>query len=90
MCPPGRLPFPGEHGLILDTVPIVRKNDEKAHRECRTKRVILEIYAEMAQAMRTGQAYVTRLDPPPADPRAAHPDEPERQAKWGATMEAAT
>lgn len=59
---------------ILDTFPIVRKNDEKAHGEYRTKRVILEVYDAMAVAMRTGQPYQTRLDPPPADPRVAHPD----------------
>jgi hypothetical protein len=58
---------------ILDTFPIVRKNDEKAHGEYRTKRVILEIYDGMAEAIRTGKAYQTRLDPPPADPRVAHP-----------------
>jgi hypothetical protein len=27
----------------------------------------------MAEAIRTGQPYRTRLDPPPADPRVAHP-----------------
>ncbi len=58
---------------ILDTFPIVRKNDEKAHGEYRTKRVILEIYDAMAEATRTGVPYTTRLDPPPADPRVAHP-----------------
>jgi hypothetical protein len=59
---------------VMDTFPIVRKNDEKVCGEYRTKRVILEIYDAMAEAARTGQAYQTRLDPPPADPRAAHPD----------------
>jgi len=58
---------------VMDTFPIVRKNDEKAHGEYRTKRVILEIYDELAIAIRTGRAYLTRLDPPPADPRVAHP-----------------
>jgi hypothetical protein len=38
----------------------------------RTKRVIFEIYDEMAEAMRTGKPYQTRLDPP-ADPRCCHP-----------------
>lgn len=38
-----------------------------------TKRVILEIYDEMAEAIRTGKPYQTRLDPPPADPRCCHP-----------------
>lgn len=60
-------------GYILDTFPIVRKNDEKAYGEYRTQRVILEIYDAMAEASRTGQPYATRLDPPPADPRVAHP-----------------
>jgi hypothetical protein len=58
---------------VMDTFPIVRRNDEKKHGEYRTKRIILEIYDEMAEAARTGQAYVTRLDPPPADSRVAHP-----------------
>ncbi|HEX8393641.1 MAG TPA: N-6 DNA methylase [Longimicrobium sp.] len=57
---------------IMDTFPIVRRKDEAAHGEYRTKRVILEIYDEMAQAARTGTPYATRLDPPPADPRVAH------------------
>jgi hypothetical protein len=59
---------------VMDTFPIVRKNDEKAHGEYRTKRVILEIYNAMAEAARTGTPYQTRLDPSPADPRVAHPD----------------
>jgi hypothetical protein len=59
---------------VLDTFPIVRKHDEKAYGEYRTKRLILEIYDEMAQAARTGRSYQTRLDPPPADPGVAHPD----------------
>jgi superfamily I DNA/RNA helicase len=62
------------HGDILDTFPIVRKNDEKAHGEYRTKRLILEVYDALAEATRTGRPYATRLDPPPADPRVAHPD----------------
>ncbi len=64
---------------VMDTFPIVRKNDEKAHGEYRTKRVILEIYDAMAEAARTGQPYVTRLDPPPADPRVAHPPKTRRE-----------
>lgn len=58
---------------VMDTFPIVRKNDEKAHGEYRTKRVILEVYDAMAEAERSGKSYETRLDPPPADPRVAHP-----------------
>lgn len=59
---------------VMETFPIVRKNDEKAHGEYRTKRLILEVYDAMAEAARTGKPYETRLDPPPADPRVAHPD----------------
>jgi hypothetical protein len=62
-----------DSAYILDTFPIVRKNDEKAHGEFRTKRVILQIYGEMAEAIRIGQPYQTCLSPPPADPRVAHP-----------------
>lgn len=57
---------------ILDTFPIVRRKDEQKHGEYRTKRVILEIYDEIAQAIRTGQRYRTRLDPPPAASQVAH------------------
>lgn len=58
---------------VVDTFPIVRKNDEKVRGEYRTKRVILEIKDEMADVARTGKPYQTRLDPPPADPRVGHP-----------------
>ncbi|MCS6853003.1 MAG: hypothetical protein NZ700_17745, partial [Gemmataceae bacterium] len=58
---------------ILDTFPIVRRKDEESYGDYRTKRVILEIYDDLAEAARTGQAYRTRLDPPPADRAVAHP-----------------
>ena len=58
---------------IMETFPIVKRKDEQRHGEYRTKRVILEIYDEMARAMETGRPYQTRLDPPPADPKVAHP-----------------
>jgi hypothetical protein len=61
-----------ELAYVLDAFPIVRRKDETAYGEYRTKRVILEIYDEMAEAERTGIPYQTRLDPPPADPRVAH------------------
>ena len=38
-----------------------------------TKRVILEIYDAIAEAVRTGQPYRARLDPPQADPRCYYP-----------------
>lgn len=58
---------------IMDTFLIVKRKDEAAHGEYRTKRVILEIYDAMQHAIETGQPYQTLLDPPPADPRVAHP-----------------
>lgn len=57
---------------IMDTFPIVRRKDEAEHGEYRTKRVIFEVYDDMAQAIANGRPYRTRLDPPPADPRVAH------------------
>ena len=56
----------------METFPIVKRKDEAKYGEYRTKRVILKMYDEMAEAMRTGQPYQTRLDPPPANPRVAH------------------
>lgn len=65
---------------IMDTFPIVRRKDEEAYGEYRTKRVILEIYDEMGAAIAaqgvagaTPRGYQTRLNPPPAHPDAAHP-----------------
>ncbi len=59
---------------IMDTFPIVkRKDEEKYNGDYRTKRVILEIYDAMATAIRTGQPYLTRLNPPPADRALCHP-----------------
>lgn len=57
---------------ILETFPIVKRDDVKAHGEYRTKRVILECYDAMQRAIETGKPYQTILDPPPADPRVAH------------------
>jgi len=59
---------------IMDTFPIVRRKDEAAHGEYRTKRLILERYDALAEAAANGTEYQTILDPPPADPRCAHPE----------------
>ena len=54
---------------IMDTFSIVRRKDEgKYDGDYRTKRVILEIYDEMQESIRTGAPYQTRLDPPPGPP----------------------
>lgn len=58
---------------IMDTFPIVRRKDEEKHGSYRTKDTILSIYDAMQGAIRTGQPYQTRLDPPPADQRCCHP-----------------
>jgi hypothetical protein len=64
---------PEDVEYILETFPIVKRKDEQAHGEYRTKRVILEIYEEIAQAIASGHPYQTRLDPLPADASVAHP-----------------
>ena len=72
-----------EVDYILDTFPIVRRNDETSFGEYRTKRLVLEIYDAMADAIASGRAYQTRLDPPPGDPDAAHPPRPGAHAgRW--------
>ena len=58
---------------IMDTFPIVRRKDEEKWGDYRTKRVILEIYDAIQKSIETGKPYQTLLDPPPADPRVAHP-----------------
>lgn len=62
---------------VMDTFPIVRKNEERVHGEFRTKRVILESYDAMTAAAHGITTYQTRLDPPAADPRVVHPP------RWG-------
>jgi hypothetical protein len=57
---------------IMDTFPITQRKDQDKHGFFRTKKVILEIYDEMAAAIKTGKAYQTRLEPPPGDARAGH------------------
>ncbi|MDI6755461.1 MAG: hypothetical protein QME78_13835, partial [Thermodesulfobacteriota bacterium] len=59
---------------IMDTFPIVKRKDEEKWGEYRTKRVILEIYDEMAEAMRKGIPYQTRFNPPPGPSENGLPD----------------
>ncbi len=76
---------------IMDTFPIVRRKDEEKHGHYRTKDTIIQMYDEMAEAMRTGKPYQTHLDPPPGPPTnpdgtfATLPDWPEgapKPANW--------
>ena len=58
---------------MTDTFPIVRRKDQEMFKgDYRTKRVILEIYDAIAEAVRSGRPYQSRLDPPPADPSCCH------------------
>jgi hypothetical protein len=59
---------------IMGTFPIVRRKDEAAYGEYRTKRLILERYDALAEVTATGTEYQTVLDPPPAHPSCAHPE----------------
>ena len=63
----------GDVDYIMGTFPIVKRKDEQQYGEYWTKRVVLEIYDEMKQAIETGEPYRTRLESPPADPSMAHP-----------------
>ncbi len=47
---------------IRETFPIVKRKDVAAHGEYRTKRLILEIYDQMADAIRTGTPYSSPFD----------------------------
>lgn len=57
---------------VMGTFPIVMRKDEEQYGEYRTRRVILEIYDKMKQAMEAGEPYQTRLEPPPADQAETH------------------
>lgn len=49
---------------IMDTFPVVKKNDEKAYGEYRTKRVVLERYDALAAAAASGKPYISPLGLP--------------------------
>ena len=52
---------------VMDSFDALRRREEKPQNfgEFRTKRLILERYDAMAEAIRTGGSYQTVLDPPP-------------------------
>lgn len=58
---------------IADAFTIVKSREEEEHGEYRSKRVVLEMFDAMQEAILAGQPYQTRLDPPPGDPRCCHP-----------------
>ncbi len=51
-------------GYILDSFPVVRKNEEKVFGEYRTRRGVLECYDALAAATAKGSPYVSPLGPP--------------------------
>ena len=53
--------------------PLSREETSRSGATTAHERVVLEIFDAMAKAARAGEEYVTRLDPPPADPRCCHP-----------------
>lgn len=71
---------------ILNTFPIVNRKDEKKYDgDYRTRRVILEIYDAMQEAIETGEAYRSSVDPPPADlwfAQAVRPQSKMRRGVW--------
>jgi len=55
-----------EHGdidYIMETFLIVKRRDEATYGEYRTKRMVLEIYDQMDEAIRTGTPYESPFDP---------------------------
>jgi len=54
---------------IMEQFPIVKRKDERAYGEYRTKNTILRYYDRMQEAMDGGDAFVSELDPPPGDDR---------------------
>jgi hypothetical protein len=56
----------------MESFPIVKRKDERAHRDYRTKRIILDRYDGLAEAIGSGVPYESILEPPPTDRIVAH------------------
>jgi hypothetical protein len=56
---------------IMDTFPIVMRRDQEEFGEYRTKQLILTIYDDIENAIKHGDPFVSRLNPPPDDLRTA-------------------
>ena len=58
---------------IMETFPIVKRKDvAKFNGDYRTKRVILELYNDFSESIRTGKPYQTRLNPPLDNTQVTH------------------
>jgi hypothetical protein len=56
----------GDVDYVMDTFPIVKGKDERTHGEYRTKRLILERFDALAEAITSRVSYVSVLKPTPA------------------------
>ncbi|MFF3014026.1 Eco57I restriction-modification methylase domain-containing protein [Streptomyces sp. NPDC057939] len=50
---------------VMETFPVVQREDEATHGAYRTRDLILDVYDRMEEARATGGTYQTLLDPPP-------------------------
>ncbi|MEU7296604.1 DNA methyltransferase [Streptomyces exfoliatus] len=50
---------------VMETFPVVKREDEAVHGTYRTRDLILDAYDRMTEAREAGGAYQTLLDPPP-------------------------
>jgi hypothetical protein len=67
---------------VMDSFWIVHNRDEEEFGAFRTKELILDSFDAMARAT-PDRPFVSRLDPPPSDPRIAHPPRPgEKPGRW--------
>jgi hypothetical protein len=55
---------------VMDTFPIVKRRDEQAYGDFRTKRVILEMYDALQRLADADEPCQARLGPSSTDPRA--------------------
>jgi len=70
---------------IMESFPVVKQRDEARFGEYRTKRLSLEVYDRMAQAIADGSTYETLLDPPPGK-GPTHPDRERSASARGASV----
>lgn len=68
---------------IMEAFPIVKRRDITSYKRYRTKEQVLEIYDLMQKTIDTGEPYKSLLEPAPADPCLAHPEN--TSPKWSET-----
>jgi hypothetical protein len=65
---------PSDALFVIDSLDKVAAREISEFGEFRSRKEVPSVMVAMAEAQRTGTPYQTRLDPPPADPRVAHPE----------------